>query len=82
MYHHRDQHDQQARIDPASQETHRLRGSPSPAIFLGAAKAITSVPLWAAARFAIKIGTMQLPAAIKTTLLARLLGQIRVDFFQ
>jgi len=38
--------------------------------------------LRATTRFAIIIGTMQLPAAIKTALLARLLGQIRIDFLQ
>ena len=82
MNHHRDQHDHQARIDPAPQETHRLRGSPSPAIFFGTTKAIASVPLRATTRFAIIIGTMQLSAAIKTALLTSLLGQIRIDFLQ
>ena len=82
MDHHRDQHDHQARIDPPPQETHRLRGSSSPAIFLRTTKAIAPVPLRAAARLAIIIGTMQLAVAIKTTLLAVLLGQIRIDFLQ
>jgi hypothetical protein len=82
MNHHRDQHHHQARIDPAPQETHRLRGSPSPAIFFGAAKAIASLPLRSPTRLAIKIGPMQLPAAIKTALLTSLQGQIRIDFLQ
>src|SRR5271165_121473 len=82
MNHHRDQHDHQARIDPAPQETHRLRGSPPPAIFFGAAKAIASVPLRTTTRLPIKIGTMQLPMAKKTALLTSLLGQIRIDFLQ
>jgi hypothetical protein len=38
--------------------------------------------LRATARFAIKIGTMQLSVAIETALLARFLGQIRIDFLQ
>src|ERR1700693_1026255 len=74
--------DHQARIDPAAEETHRFRGSPSPAIFLGATKAIASVPLRTTARFTIVIGTMELPAAKKTALLTSLLGQIRIDFLQ
>jgi hypothetical protein len=82
MNHRRDQHDHQARIDSASQETHRLRGSSPPAIFLSTTKAIVSLPLRATARFAIKIGTMQLSVAIETALLARFLGQIRIDFLQ
>ena len=41
-----------------------------------------SLPLRATARFAIKIGTMQLSVAIETALLARFLGQIRIDFLQ
>jgi hypothetical protein len=38
--------------------------------------------LRATARFTIIIGAMQLSIAIKTTLLAVLLGQIRIDFLQ
>ena len=82
MSHHRDQHDHQARIDPAAQETHRFRSSPSPAIFLGAAKAKALIPLRTATRFATVIGTMQLSPAKETALLARLLSQIRIDFLQ
>src|SRR6516225_2781938 len=82
MKHCRNQHDHQARVDSASQETHRLRGSPSAAISFGTTKAIASLPLRATARFTIIVGTMQLPVTIKTTLLARLLGQIRIDFLQ
>ena len=82
MNHRRDQHDRQARIDPAPQETHRLRGVPSPAIFFRTTKAIAALPLRATTWFAIIIGSMQLPAAIKTALLARLPGQIRIDFLQ
>src|SRR6516225_1122586 len=82
MNHHRDQHDYQARVDSASQETHRLRGSPSPAIFLSTTKAIAPLPLRTTARLTIIVGTMQLPLTIKTTLLACLLDQIRIDFLQ
>jgi hypothetical protein len=42
MYHHRDQH---ARIDPASQETHRLRGSPSSGNLLGRSKSYKVGPI-------------------------------------
>ena len=82
MNHRRDQHHHQARIDPPPQETHRLRSSPSPAIFFGTTIAIASLPLRATSRFAIVIGPMKLSPAIKTALLARLLGQIRIDFLQ
>src|SRR5438552_6732869 len=74
MNHHRDQHDHQARIDSASQETHRLRGLPSPAILFSTTKAVASVPLRPAPRFAIKISTMQLSLAMKTALLTCLLS--------
>jgi len=82
MNHRRGQHDYQARVDPTPQETHRLRGSSSPAIFFSTTKAIASVPLRAAARFTIIIGTMQPSMAIETALSAVLLGQIRIDFLQ
>jgi hypothetical protein len=36
----------------------------------------------ATTRFAIVIGPMQLSLAIETAFLARLLGQIRIDFLQ
>ena len=65
--HRRDQHDQQARIDPAPQKTHRLRSSLSPAIFLSTTKAIASVPLRATTRFTIRIGINTLKALSLST---------------
>ena len=77
-----DQHHYQTRIDSPSHETHRLRRSPPPAILCGATKAIASIPSRATTSFTFIIGPMQLPAAISGALLARLPGQVPIDFLQ
>jgi len=45
-------------------------------------KAKAPVPLRTTPRLTIKIGTMQFAVAMQTALLARLLGQIRIDYLQ
>src|SRR5580704_15318532 len=79
MHHRWNQDYDQTRVDLPTQETHRLRGPPAPAIFLIATKAIAFLPLRNSTRLALIIGSMQLAAAI-TTLLASLFSQIGINF--
>jgi hypothetical protein len=82
MNHHRDQHDHQARIYTLRPRKRTDSGVRRRRQSASAQQSYIVAPIAGPQRLAIKIGTMQLPAAIKTALLTSLLGQIRIDFLQ
>ena len=81
MNHGRDQHDDKAGVDPATQEAHRGGSRPSPTALLGATEAVALIPLGAATRFAVVIGPVKFAPA-QATLLMGLRSQIGIDFLQ